>query len=727
MSIQRLEEALRNADAAGDAEAATKLAAELRTQLAAAGQAPTAPEPSRGEKVKDFLTQDVAGGVVLGGQGLRELGDLVSSAPLRAGLHILGLPQEIADAKPETQRVKEDRKSLNETFPRKPGKTYYTRSAVEGAVQAVPAVLSGGLTALPAAVGAGTTAGLGGEAGEQVTGQPWGRVVGSLLGGGLAAGATGAKDWVMRRTRPNAQKEFVDALTKYTDASGKKHLIPELEQVPARMREAKAQGLTVVAPQVMTKEGPMNQALDDLVRHPSGQNVQRILRDQPEEVSLLNSSMAGSIPGQVTNKADVGQRGQQAASGFIDQMKKLRSNAWKRIAKDAPELGQGQVKQLDDRLAAYAAMHPNTDKGALAEAIRKSMRNPSVNEEEVLQEASQLVGVNGKPLVERIAGQSENTFLTSPSMFKDAVDDAFGNYKQLKLNAGGSTSKTVAGEHELRKMISDFYDSASPQLADANKTYATLSKVLVNPNRAGVTGRVAGRSGFDDGVPAPDKIFTLFEGGTTNPQRSEIRELARDLKTVDPHVFPDAVSTWFQHKLANVADTSAKPTPEYSQKVYSSLFGTEAKRQGFRDMVMGVARSYDAKPDEVKAAVRGVDMYIKMLETASRRPMGTPGATTAALRAAAGGDAAADVIQLGSQWMPARIARLVREGKANQALAFIDEAFASPEGMERLIALAKANPTNKAFAQALATMAVAQDGVNSAEIPSNISAKNQEQ
>lgn len=707
------------------------------------------PESSDGvltrEELADYAKdrgKEVVAGIALGGQGAMEFVNLLSKAPqlpekaIRAGLNKLGAnlkaPEDIGDKFLEGNRA-----TIEGMFPRKEGDSHYLRSAVEGFVGAAPFIAAGG-PVVPQAMAA-TTSGLGGELGEQTIGGPFGRIVGSLTGGLGYTGADALTQSIYRRFRPNAKRDLIEAL--FTNevevpvkgplghggkTTTKRELLPELEKAPERMRAAAKEGLHVAGPQTLPYASQADEAVTVLGNHPSGQAVQRVLREQPNEVAYsLNTKMAATLPGQVTNKTQASNAVHRAAGEYEDLLRTHRTNTWRRIAKDAPDFTDEQVALLDSRLAAFAKENAGKQSAELANAVRAKLRNPEYNPD-AEGAVSAILDVSGRAFP-GTPQQTVSKYLQDPLHVKDVIDETIGLFGADKLNLQGVQRKGLFGESQVRDIVNSLYEENGGVLREANRAYEALTKAMINPSLESVTGKIAGRTGALDGIPAPEKVFALFDTGTANSNKSEIRKLAIDLQKSNPKAFPEAVSTWFQTKLYNIADKSGHPEGDYAEKVYRELFATPAKRQGFRDMVIGSARSMGHSQDEVRAAVRAVDTYINLLEMAQKRGAKVTGMTRGQMNELAGASVLSEGIQSAGNFMMARWARKTRLSDQNSAYAWLDKRITTPEGMQEIINLAKQSKTSTALRQALITAVVAGERLNPQEIPADITPMKQEQ
>jgi hypothetical protein len=648
----------------------------------------------------------VTSGVI---KGITGLGEIVEEAALHSPASQIVDAYSGRDAA-GTETLSGQARKLVERHSPVPSSTTekYIDSIAQGVGGALPtAGLSGGLTAAARGANAmrglvvGGVAGAGGQAGEQLMpGNPAvGRIAGSLVGGLTAAGAEKLGSEVAARLTPNsaARREIVKLITDNVEPK-------DLERSAATMRDVSSNNLVnLTGAQAMPGPSALDELQTVLAQHPRGTATQAVLRRQPDQVSLLASQMEGAGGGAASSRGEVSRQAQAGADEVIQSLKAKARTAFQQEAADAQPFDQTSVKALDKQLQGYAKAHPSVESlQTMVTDLRRRLLNPA-SKGDVSTEGFHLNPRTN--VMERVTRTTpaDDVYLSDPLQMKEGIVDAFGKYQPQGINVSGAQAVDAHHTNNLRDIINGLYETSGGALSRANKAFSRIYEQEVDPARAGVVGSIAGRAGLVDDVATPEgKLFSLLGRGTTNPQKSDIVTLSRELNKRDKELVPNIVSTYIDHTVKNVAD-SGSPDLSYSKKIHNAFFGSEAKRQGVRDMVRMSGEARGLSQEELRAAITGIDRYAQIFQMASKVPSNIGGTTAGDIRAAAGSTPIGEVAAIGSRYMPLRLLRTINEGKANQAMAYMDKLITTPEGMELLARMGREKGLTRGWANLVST------------------------
>jgi hypothetical protein len=209
---------------------------------------------------------------------------------------------------------------------------------------------------------------------------------------------------------------------------------------------------------------------------------------------------------------------------------------------------------------------------------------------------------------------------------------------------------------------------------------------------------------------------SVFDRGTLpDSPRSDILTLERKLRTGGrPDEFADAAKTWLASKLSSATVTEGgRLADDTAASFERTLQGNPSQERGFRDIMVGLARS-QGLPDE--ALLPGMHNLMQYVGMAARRPGTVGGLTTAEVRDSSK-NAVVGKIGAFSAVAPFRgTAQALNHWLSKDAYTFMDKAVTTPEGVEMLRQMAKGptrTATNDAVAAFLGTLASTPPGVNS--------------
>lgn len=509
-------------------------------------------------------------------------------------------------------------------------------------------------------------AGLGSEAAGQATNDnPMARLLAAIVSGVVAHKVTGLGSLMAPNT-----KDIAEEATRGLPPT-------ELTNAVGTMKNAAASGVNVNAAQAVNKDSNLDALVELLANSKYGAPLQNQLRMQPSQVENVTRNYVEKLPGQVLPTGQAANQAAETATSVVDAARKARTSATSPIYKSAGDIGAPELQAVNWQIKQALAQPglPEQIVNGLRDLQTKLVKNPRT----------------GQP--------------TSSAEDLDALlRDFTGPFKQSPLNPVdprlSGIASNVAGT--LRETLGE----VSPEIAAGNKKYAEITKELVNPLKQSITGQVATPKGYAPDVQASiAKLSGVFSKGT-NPVaqgKSDILTLAKDLKTQDPEAFPNAAKTWLSDTVANATETSvtgANPSQNIAGAVKSKLFSTDAKRQGLRDIVAGVADNAGVDKTD---AVRGLDNYMKIIDMAARLPSKVGGVTTQDMVRIAGASKAATALKFFGLLPFKPVANALEEHFVGKSLNQMSKLLTTPEGLETLAKLGKTDYLSPEAANALTT------------------------
>lgn len=562
----------------------------------------------------------------------------------------------------------------------KGGNNRYVNAGLEG----VGAAAVGGPTRLAAMVLAGGGSGLGGEAASQLSGgDKLATVVGSLLGG-----LGGSALQMARTNRPFLVKEATEGVSEN-----------QLRDAQALMREAADKsGITLNLSQAMRSPSNIDDIVNDLANSRYGKVTTTQLRTQPKEVSLAAEVGMANLPGRAQMPQTIANSAQEGATSYIKGLQEAAGKAW---AKQAP---QGEVflpqamASLDQSLAAMATKYPNTAGADLMNEVRAALKQPGSQAP-----PTQMLGKGVVTSTIPVAKTQTPKYLEDALQVKGAIEDVLATYGARKLNTPSLDATTQRRAQEIRELYKLMIDTEAPKLKAANDAYSAVMRNAVEPAKKSVVGRVAGLGGASaDREAVQGRVFGILDAGTVpGAKRSEILTLEKALRKADPTVFQDTVKTWLSKKVSEAAKQEGGRTGErVAHDLEKTLLGNDVKAQGFKDMMVGLARS-QGLPDN--SLYPGMHTLMQHISAAARRPGSVSQFPARDLQATASNSATATLLQSNAVTPGWAVGKQLRMALSADAYRFMDKLLTSPEGVDTLIKLSKQPVMSKAAANTLAT------------------------
>lgn len=544
------------------------------------------------------------------------------------------------------------------------GGRQFVRAALEGMGGSVlsPSIRTAPLMTL----GTGAGAGSGGWVGGELSGNnPIAEVAGALLGGGGVAslGAT-------RKTAPALARDVLEGVDPV-----------HLTQAQQRMLAARTAGVPINLSQAMPRASNIDDMVAALAASRHGDLTQKQLRNQPELLSIQTRIAGANVPGEHVAPQDVANRAQEAATGAIKSGQTRANTAFRSKLPPGTEVSIDSIKAFDKRLTDFAAANPNTQAAAMAEQVRKALYLGA-------DEAMDAVPLGAGKVSSRLATPSvakEKEWITDASKLKNAIDDRISAFGSSQLNDPRNAKFVDRAANQIRTLFDRSVAPLGSPLREARSAAREVYVNEVNPMKKSVTGRLAGLTGAkDDREAVASRLTSVFERGTPEKGSSEILTLEKDLRRVDPTVFPDAVKTHISERLGKILPVpGSRVSDDFALEVKKALAANPNQERGLRDMLAGVARSQGLPETQV---VNGFMNFVKLSIAAERRPPKVTGLPVRDLQEVAGQSAVATTLE--SQYL-GRVGTKIRMALSGDAYRTMDRLLTSPEGVDTLLKLAK--------------------------------------
>lgn len=565
--------------------------------------------------------------------------------------------------------------------PQTTGEKYAAR-AIEGATGAVAG--PGGLAAPVRSAVVGGSAGLGSEGAAETLGDnPVTRILGALVGGGTAGIATAAKT-----TRGDLARE---ATRDATEA--------DMRVAQELMRRSQEQGVTLNLSQAMPKASNIDEMVNVLAQSKNGPEVARTLRTQPTDVAMGMERELAALPGTARQPQLAANNVQEAADSAIREALGKAGQAWQKAAPQGSTVPPEAVMALDKQLAAIAAKYPNTTGAELIADARRALVNPNRVQG---QPAAAILGPDGRPLAQSVP---QSKYLTDAMQLRSALEDSLSTFGSRKLNTPGLDATNLRRAQEVREAFRNVIDQYAPKLSQANAAYSQVMSDVVAPMKQSVVGRVAGRLGYDTEREAVrSRVFGVLDKGTTpGASTSEILALEKALRS-QPNgapAFQDAVKTWMSNKISEAtAQQGGRPAEATAANLEKIFMGNDVKAQGFKDMLVALARSQGLKDD---ALLNGMQNMMRITSAAARRPGTVSGVTPQGLEQASRSRIFGGVGNFSAVQPIRQPFKAIDDALNADAYGFMDKLLTSPEGVDTLIKLGRQPVMSKAAADTLAT------------------------
>lgn len=519
----------------------------------------------------------------------------------------------------------------------------------------------------------GAGGGLGSEvAAKTVDEGPVARILGALLG---SAGVASPQIF-FGNTRDLAH----DALRDVDEL--------DLTEAAGVMRGGEAAGVPLNVSQAMPQPSGLDTLIEALAQTEAGEQTIAQLRRQPAQIQNAAERRAGDLPGNMRQPQQAANEAQLAATERIKQVKRYRSEQFKKALGNADEIQIPQVamKRIDDELQARVAAAPNTGLADLLQGLRAKLHDPRIETKEL----DALLDLDAPT-----GGAFEGDYLTRLGELNAVLRSQASQIKGPRLDVQAIDAEEAAKFAAAIKMVRAELKATSPEFAEAYRVYENVSRQQLDPLRKSVVGRIAGKKGaLADQEAIRSRAFKVFDDGTLpNSGTSDILTLERELRKVDAESFPNLAKTWLVDKLGTASKVKGnRPSPEIPANIEKIFAGDAKTRQGLKDILVGMARS-QSLPDN--ALYPGFQNFMTIVQSAARRP-----AIIGARSAQEITDKARD--NWGSRLLYSLgFAPLTRAGTGvakwygDRAFTTLDKLVTTPEGIDTLRELAKVPPMSK--------------------------------
>ena len=524
----------------------------------------------------------------------------------------------------------------------------------------------GGLAAPIKSAIIGASSGAGSEAAAAAFGN---NAVTRVLGG-VAGGLTGGLITAAKTNRGTLAREAL------SDAR-----LEDLAVAVERMKAARDAGIPINLSQAMPRGSNIDAYVDALANSKHGRNVTEQLRKQPQQIAFGVEEQMANLPGQIRMPQVLANNAQEAATAAIDTAKRTRTNAWQK-AYDDGLLQSGQltvpetaVSAAYQKLTDLANSVPNTSKAKMLMDLRERLVTP-------------------------------DGFITEPLQLNEILKDAAGRLKPVNLATSGLDAGVAKWVGKQISALRDDFGAAFEPIQKANAVYQAATPA-VDALKKSVVGRVAGRSGAQDTLEAPQsRLFSVFDKGTVpGATSSEILTLEKAFRNAgQPEVYQDAAKSWLAGKVSTALKSTDNRMPENIGERLRVAFGDprqlDQTSKGFEDVLAGLARSQGVPEAQY---VKGFKNFMEIVSDAARRPGSVRGVTPG------------EVKEMASEGVFKRLGQVTVMTPIRQpalkwasfleadALSTMDKLLTTPEGVATLVKLGKQPPKSHAAVTTMAT------------------------
>ena len=498
---------------------------------------------------------------------------------------------------------------------------------------------------------AGITAGTEGAGAltEGTVAEPWARVGGGLLGGGIPV--------LFNAMKTRTGTIVKDALGPITQN--------QIDNAIAMQSRARDLGVPLLGTESLDRG---HQLASAVYAHPSGnQTIEGFLRGRPQQVGsavnreIIAQTGARDIPS--SNAA----RAQQAATDVISNAEKARTAAV------APFYKAAQYETIPP-----SAMRP------VAQAIEGQIYGNAI----------------GSPADRSLGAWYQQAF---PNTMRQTVlpETNVGRlgelYKRLgierELPAVGATADQKIAAYPAGKVqdaLGDVLKANNPNMRTAQRAYSAITENKINPLTAGPVGLVAGKRGIVPGEASPiERVVSSVTNQNVRPEN--IRELYTNLNQQDKLAFPGIVQTHLENQLnAALGDLRSGPNPTAGQKFRQAIVGTPQEQKNFDEMMRGVAQARGQNPDSV---VSGANNLLEVLDRTGRTPgMGSQTAPRGEVNKEMGKTLLGDTLSTVSLTPLKPAGRRFDDWIMRSRYANVAKALTAPDSVQILAKMAKLNP-----------------------------------
>jgi hypothetical protein len=513
----------------------------------------------------------------------------------------------------------------------------------------------------------GFSGGIGAETFANTLGDnPINRILGSLVGSGIHGLAT--KDYLNRGV---LAKEMLSDVKNDDLATAIKNQRDDIER-----------GIPTTLSQAMPTTSNIDTYADALANSPQGVNIAKILRDQPYKIKQAAETELAKLPGQQLGPHTIANNAQEAATTVLSTADKIPGKVWTDTFNEAAKTAGTHVPE-------------DTIKTVVKDLVAK--RDTYAQATSEYKALNQLIGRFAE--VNKATKQPE--FLTDASKLHRSLKDFKSSLSKENLaNKGMSTSVDKFIGKTIKEVQSKLGEALEPY-RKANSAYAEAKKDFLALKQTEI-GRIAQRKGAIPGQEAAlAPMHNLFKAGTVPGAPSEILHAAdkftevgrgKDFVNAGKEYLATAISKAGESNNARINDNIA----ENITKVFGAPQRLDARSQGTKDILVGMARGQGIKEDEAYA--KGFMDFMHTVARAASRPGTVAGTNKASIEALAETSVGKNIGQV-SIITPFRqpmlaYARFLK----SDALTTMDKMLTDPDQVANLILLGK-QPTMNQTAQ----------------------------
>jgi hypothetical protein len=436
-------------------------------------------------------------------------------------------------------------------------------------------------------------------AGALTNDNPWAKLAGMLVGGGVP---TAAMAYV---GKPGQQlRQAFGNLTPEQIAAG-------------RMMEANAKQMGVPLTGIESLDRGYELA-STVGAHPAGYSKLRsFLLDRPAKVeSAVNRGLiepTGNTDIPTVNAA----RAQEAATNAI-------AGAEKSVTDETSPIYQAAQKDLVDKkemaaLVSRAKARAASDTtGILSPVVSEYIKRLTTSES-----TPAITGIPGKmgqgrwiPGTPDVPAQPASYALDIGNL--DRARKYFRDIKELPPFAAEAIPKeagTAIGG--LNRELKDVMAKGSPRWDEARQLHQDLTQQRVDPLLSSGVGKLAGK-GFDPAVyPAVQRAEEVLSN-VKEVRPETIKTVYKSLNEQDAQAFPGIAKTWIENSFDRAMKDNVGGVPStVGAKLARDVAGSPVQKQNFDEVLRGVAEARGVNPDEY---VQGANVLLDVLRRTGKTP-----------------------------------------------------------------------------------------------------------
>lgn len=556
----------------------------------------------------------------------------------------------------------------------------------------------------------GTAGGeVGGALGQNVAGDN-GRVIGGFLGA-VAGGSPAA----IPKGKGNYRQMLAEAIQGLEPG--------DFAQAARIAAEAKRHGIPLTPEQLFSNSSGLDKLVREVLASGAGPGkLQQIVTGQPDVVLAAAKNKGadlGANPGDSVARRDI----RTAAEGAIKDAGTTPSNIRRLFEGKEAYVSGPEIEKLTRSLQNLESVYRGSDETvAMIRNLRERLGR--VTEKESFDFGTKTGMQKGSGVQKWKAVQEPNSIEVVTGAFPQEVDLVVHSVekllKDLTINTPAMerlmTGRVGGAVAQVKQMLDDII-STRPQGRELYRARKEQEEQL----KAGLTGRIAGRTGVNEALPDPKATITgnLL---TDEKQDRDIAELAAALRArakraasegeteaaaQATRALPQAMRVLWDRAVGNAfANTSGSRTPFNGAVLADTLIGTPNKQANFRQAMMDTGQALGKDPMEFAT---GMESFLRVLRHSSNNRTGmafgtgeAAESTAAALSRAAPKVAATTAVS--PAWGVVTAARetankLAQVAKRRQ-YEQLSNLFADPDAVELIAKLGKA-PLGSARAGAI--------------------------